>query len=168
MTSALAQYLADDHARLDSLLRASIADEQRFDAEAFEQFRAGLLRHIGIEEKLLLPEARRRRGEPLALARALRIEHAALASLMVPTPDRGLAREIAGLLEGHNAREERDGGVYEECVELLGDEAAELLGRIRATPAPPLAKHFDGRGTCRTAADALSAAERHAQKKEHE
>jgi hypothetical protein len=161
MSDPLTRYLAADHARLDTLLRASVADERRFDGEAFERFRAGLLRHIGIEEKLLLPCARRRRGgAPVARAAILRVEHAALASLLVPTPDRALVGEIAGLLAWHNAREEGEHGLYEECVRLAGDEAESLLERARATPEPPLAKHFDGRGAHRTADEALHAAER--------
>jgi hypothetical protein len=159
MPSPLLTYLEEDHARLDALLRASIADRQRFDVEAFEQFRAGLLRHIGIEEKLLLPHARRRRdGTPLPLAAILRTEHAALAMLMVPTPDRALAGEIADLLALHNAREEGAGGLYEQCVALYGSDAESLLEKARATKPPPLAKHFDGRGVHRTAAAALQAA----------
>jgi hypothetical protein len=161
MPSPLARYLADDHARLDALLRASVADEQQFDHDAFEQFRAGLLRHIGIEEKLLMPDASRRRdGEPLPLAALLRLEHAALAALMVPTPDHALVREIAGLLGPHNVREETADGLYEQCAALAGYDAETLLERARATPPPPLAKHFDGRGVHRTAAAALHAAER--------
>ena len=161
MPSDLARFLADDHARLDALLKASVANPQHFDIEAFEKFRAGLLRHIGIEEKLLLPYARRQReGAPLPIAAILRIEHSALASLMVPTPDPALVGEIAGLLTQHNAREEGADGLYEQCAALAGEDAATLVQRARSTPAPPLAKHFDGRGVHRTAAEALRAAER--------
>jgi hypothetical protein len=161
MPSALARYLEDDHARLAALLRAAIADERRFDTASFEEFRAGLLRHIGIEEKLLLPAARRRRGAPIADAATLRLEHSALASLMVPTPDRALVAEITRLLEWHNAREEGDDGVYAQCTALATDEEQSLLEQSRATPPPPLAKHFDGAGVHRTADEALRAAESH-------
>jgi hypothetical protein len=141
----------EDHARLHRLLAAATADPARFDHEAFEQFRAGLLRHIGIEEKILLPEARRRRGgEPLPIAQTLRSEHGALASLLVPTPDHALAREIEALLSRHDAREEGAGGLYEQCERLLHDHAGALLARARETAPPPLAPHFDGPGTVRT------------------
>jgi hypothetical protein len=136
----LASYLAADHARLDALLRTSVADG--FDADSFEQFRAGLLRHIGIEEKLLPP-----------LPAIARSEHAALVSLLVPTPDAALAGEIARLLATHNAREEGPDGIY---AALPSDDA--LLARAQATPPPPLARHFDGLGTVRTAAEALERA----------
>jgi hypothetical protein len=167
LSSPLARYLEEDHARLDALLRASVADEQQLDIDAFEQFRAGLLRHIGIEEKLLLPLLRRQ-AELRSVVATLRVEHAALASLMVPTPDRSLAREIAGLLAEHNTREEGPSGIYEQCAALAGLEAEALLERAQATPPPPLAKHFDGSGAHRTAAEALRAAERATARRERE
>ena len=60
-------YLMEDHERLHRLLARAAGEP--FDHEAFEQFRGGLLRHIGIEEKLLFSEVRRRLGEPLDVAR---------------------------------------------------------------------------------------------------
>jgi hypothetical protein len=156
----LARYLADDHARLDALLTRARGGAT-FDADAFEAFRVGLLRHIGLEEKLLLPEARRRRGgEPLPEAARLRRDHAALGALLVPTPDHALAAEIATLLAEHNVVEEGDGGVYVACEALLGEDAAALLARAEATRPPPTARHFDGAGTVRTAAAALALADR--------
>lgn len=153
---ALADYLAADHARLRALL-AEADGAAGFDGDAFERFRAGLLRHISIEEKVLLPDAKRRRGgEPLPAAAQLRVEHSALAALLVPTPDAALARELAALLRVHDAREEGDGGVYAVCAALAGDDAAALLARAQAMPEPPLAAHFDGRGTMRTVAEALA------------
>ncbi len=152
----LSQYMAADHARLEALLERSVADPDRFDAASFEEFRAGLLRHISIEEKILLADARRRRGgEPLPVAKLLRVEHGALASLLVPTPDHALVAEIRTLLRSHDAREEGPGGLYEACERLAGDEASALLERARKAPAVPVAAHFDGPGAKRTAAGAL-------------
>ena len=143
----LAGYLAADHARIDALLSCAVVDPDRFDVGAFEEFRAGLLRHIGVEEKILLADARRRRGgEPLPIARTLRVEHGALASLLVPTPDAALVAEIRELLRVHNSREEGAGGVYEICEALAGPEAHALLERARAAPSVPLAPHFRRRG----------------------
>jgi hypothetical protein len=133
-----------------------------FDAAAFEELRAGLLRHIGIEEKLLLPAARRARGGvPIERARELRIDHAALTSLMVPTPDAALCREVASLLSAHDDKEEGESGVYAECERLLSDdESAALAERAGSFPAVPVMRHFDGPGTYRTAELALAAARR--------
>jgi hypothetical protein len=156
----ISQYLTDNHTWLHALLSAADYDGH-FDGDAFEVFRANMLRHIGIEEKLLLPAVRRIRGEPIARARALRVEHAALTSLLVPTPDLALCREIAALLAAHDAQEEGDEGVYAECEQLLGSERSRALAEQAVHfPAVPVVAHFDGPGTYRTAPLALAAASR--------
>lgn len=145
MPGAIHTFLADDHARLDALLRRAVSDPGVIDRDAYEQFRAGLLRHIAMEEKVLLPEARRRRhGEALPIAKQLRADHAAFAALLVPTPTRAILTAIRELLDGHNPLEEGPAGVYETCDELAGAEADALLGRLRAVPEVPVAPHFDG------------------------
>jgi hypothetical protein len=138
-------FLADDHARLDALLRRSAAEPEVVDRAAYDEFRAGLLRHIAMEEKVLLPEARRLRGgEPLVLAKQLRADHAALAALLVPTPTHQILGKIGTVLAEHNPLEENAGGIYEIVEQLAGIEAAALLARIIAVPEVPLAQHFDG------------------------
>ena len=153
------EYLIADHARLHALL-ARACECEPFDHEAFERFRAGLLRHIGIEEKLLFAAVRERGGgELLAAAHELRLEHAALASLLVPTPDHALAREIAELLAVHDEREERSGGIYEQCERFLPEAlSAELRDRASAFAEVPAARHYDGPAAHRTAASALASA----------
>lgn len=154
-------YLIADHARLHALLAAAAGGE-RLDANAFEEFRAGLLRHIGIEEKLVFPAVRRALGgEPLARAHELRIEHGALTSLLVPTPDLALCTEIRSLLTPHDAKEEGPDGVYAECERLLSPElSSDLAERAVAFPLVPLMRHYDGPGVHRTAATALASARR--------
>lgn len=137
-------FLQRDHARLDELLRRSDATAA-VDPQAFEMFRGGLLRHIAIEEKVLFPEARRLRGgEPLAIARELRADHAALAALMVPTPTHETIAQVRAVLAEHNPLEEEPGGLYEVCERLAGAELDQLLARAQAVPEVPLARHFDG------------------------
>lgn len=157
----VSDWLAVDHQRLHALLVAALADGS-FDPLAFAALRAGLLRHIGVEEKILLPAARRARGgEAIERAWALRLDHAALTSLMVPTPDRALAEEVSALLASHDAKEEGPLGVYAECEALwTAPESALLAARAEAAPAVRVAAHFDGHGTHRTAAAALAAAQR--------
>ena len=156
----ISQYLTDNHSWLHALLSAA-SYGGRFDVEAFEVFRASMLRHIGIEEKLLLPAVRRLRGEPIARARALRVEHAALTSLLVPTPDLALCAELEALLDTHDAQEEGEEGVYAECEQMLGAERSRALAQLAAEfSAVPVVRHFDGPGAYRTAALALAAASR--------
>lgn len=158
---ALRAWLARDHAEIDALLRAAVEAEP-FDADAYAEFRERLLRHIGIEERLLFPAVKRTNPDQLpAEVGTLRTEHAALSTLLVPTPDRALAQEIASLLVGHNQLEERAAGVYEQCLALLDEQAcAELLAAAEQRRPVPTAKYFDGRGTVRTAAEALQKARR--------
>jgi hypothetical protein len=144
MAGPLQQYLQAHHQRLDALLAAAVAGAE-IDHAAFEAFRAGLLRHIGMEEKILLPACRRLRGsEALPLARQLRLDHGALAALLVPTPTREIVDRIHALLIAHNPLEEDPGGLYEICDELAVGEVASLLQRLKDAPEVPLAPHYDG------------------------
>jgi hypothetical protein len=163
MPGPITSWFAEDHARLDRLLRKSVADPGAFDGEAFEAFRAELLRHIALEEKFLLPGARKARGgEPLPVARRLRVDHGAIASLLVPTPDARIVAELRSILEPHNAVEEGPAGLYEVCDRLLATGIDDLLERIRAYPPVKMAPHNDGPGTLRTADEALRGSARQA------
>ena len=62
MAGKIHAYLADDHRRLDGLLDRVISDSGTIDAAAYGQFRAGLLKHIAMEEKIILPAAQKQRG----------------------------------------------------------------------------------------------------------
>ncbi len=144
MPGALHRFLQEDHARLDELLARATAASV-LDLDAYEAFRGGLLRHIGMEEKILLPEARRLRGgEPLPVARQLRADHAALASLLVPPPSHEILTLIRDILVEHNPLEEEPGGLYDVCERLIGADLGNILARLRASPEVPLAPHFDG------------------------
>lgn len=151
----IVKLLAAEHLVLDALLSGAVARPGEVDRRAFDDFRAGLLRHIAVEEKILLPAAREARGgEPLPEARRLRIEHGAIAALLVPTPTPELVEEIRKILYPHNVVEEQ-GGVYERCEALIGDRADEILHRIRTYPPVKVARYQDGPRVCRTAEEAL-------------
>jgi hypothetical protein len=140
----ISRFLAEDHARLDGLLRQAAARPGLIDRGAYAQFRAGLLRHIGMEEKILFPEAQRRRGgEPLPIAAKLRLDHGALAALLVPSPSHTIVAILRSILVAHNAVEEQSGGPYEACEQLAGLEADALLDRLRSAPEVPVADHVD-------------------------
>ena len=128
-------FLTEDHRRLEQLLQSAVAHADQVDRGAYAQFRAGLLRHIGMEEKILLPAAQRLRGgEPLLIASRLRLDHGALATLLIPTPTAAVIATIRGILEEHNILEEGPGGLYEICDKLAGSEAAQLLAKLQAAP----------------------------------
>lgn len=156
MTGPIFQLLAEDHERLDALLTRALAGPGGVDLAAYGAFREGLLRHIALEEKILLPAAREARGgEPLPQARRLRIDHGAIAALLVPTPTPGIAGELRKILGPHDEVEEGEGGLYAECDALLAGEAGAILDRLRAYPPVKVARHQDGPRVCRTAEEAL-------------
>lgn len=141
MIGPIESFMTEDHARLDGLLRASNGDD---DDDYYRAFRGGLLRHIGMEEKVLLPFARERRGAPLAIAAQLRTDHSRIARLLVQTPTRALVDELCAVLVAHNAIEEGPNGLYATCDALAGDGAGAIVERLRAQPEVPLAKYYDG------------------------
>ncbi len=156
MPGPIFEFLAKDHARLDALLTQAVARPDQVDLAVFGAFREGLLRHIALEEKILLPAARTARGgEPLPQARRLRIDHGAIAALLVPTPTSEVAGEIRKILGPHNEVEEGEGGLYRECDALLSAEAGAIVERMRAYPPVKVARYQDGPRVCRTAEEAL-------------
>jgi hypothetical protein len=145
MPGPLYRMLAEDHARLDGLLQDAMTETGLINHTAYAEFRAGLLRHISMEEKLLLPTAQRLRGgKPLAMAARLRLDHGALAALLVPTPTPAIIAALRSILGAHNVVEEGPGGVYECCERLAGAEAEALLAQLHAAPAVPVASYSDG------------------------
>jgi hypothetical protein len=145
MKGPLHRFFAADHRRLERLLNGSISEPGRIHLGAFGEFRAGILKHIGMEERVLFPAARRAQGEPLALAARLRVDHGALAALLVPTPTPAMVARILSVLGPHNRREEEPGGVYDACDEAVGTaEAARLVQELRGFPGLPLKAYNDG------------------------
>ena len=141
---SLTRYLVEDHERLDGLLRRALERPPAVDMAAYDEFRRGLLRHIGIEEKLLFPAAQRANGgEPLPVASRLRLDHGALAALLVPPPTAKIIGAIRTILVGHNRLEDEAGGAYEICERLMGSEIAVLAAEVRAFPPVPVSPHVD-------------------------
>lgn len=140
----LHQYLAQDHARLGALLDQALTDPSRVDLAAYEPFRAGLLRHIAMEEKVLFADARARRGgERLPITQQLHADHAALASLLVPSPTHALLGTIRDILAVHDRLEEDPGGLYDLCEQLAGHDVDDVLARLHAIPAVRMSEHVD-------------------------
>ncbi|MBH0183870.1 MAG: hemerythrin domain-containing protein [Nitrospira sp.] len=131
----ISEFLMEDHRRLDGLLQSTAADSCLRDDATYHQFRAGLLRYIGIEEKILLPAVQRLRGgTPLPVAAQLRLDHGALAALLMPTPTISIMAMIQTILEGHNMIEEGPDGLYEMCDLSPPAERERLLTVLRAVP----------------------------------
>jgi hypothetical protein len=142
LPSTLHELLSRDHERLDALLAGALRDDGTIDAEMYTEFRRGLLRHIGIEERILFPEIRKRAGAS-EIVRQLHRDHAALAALLVPPPSRVEIELIRGILVHHNPLEEGPGGLYEHVEELAGNELESLMSTVRSFPEIPMAPYSD-------------------------
>jgi hypothetical protein len=138
-------FLTADHTRLDALLARSQLAGGAIDAATYAEFRKGLLRHIAMEEKVLLPYARSKRaGEPLPIAASLRKDHGKIAALLVPSPTPEICARLREVLAAHNPLEEGPTGLYATCDALAGDEGEEVVKRLVAQPEVPVAPHYDG------------------------
>ncbi|MBH0203466.1 MAG: hemerythrin domain-containing protein, partial [Nitrospira sp.] len=102
------------------------------------------LRHIGMEEKILLPAAQRLNGgTPLAMAATLRLDHGAIAALLMPTPTPERIAMLRSILKKHNEIEEGLDGLYAACDKLAGAEAEHLLAKLRTAPDLAVLPHSD-------------------------
>ena len=145
MYGPLSEYLALDHKRLDHLFTEATEGPGSINMELFHLFRKGLLRHIGMEEKILFPAARRVLGVPVPGTDRLRADHSRIVALLVPTPNARIVRELRRIRSEHDAAEEGANGVYELCERLLSREADAILSKLKAAPEVPVRPHFDGR-----------------------
>jgi hypothetical protein len=159
MPGIIHRYLADDHDRLDALLEHAISDPENIDTSAYAQFRSGLLKHIGMEEKILLPAAQRiRGGEPLPVAAKLRLDHGVLVAMLVPTPTARVVAAIRAILKFHNPIEEDPGGMYDQCEELAGAGAEQILRQLQEAPEVRVLPHVDSPFVMEAARRALARA----------
>ncbi len=142
-TDAITRHLTADHERLERLLDAATRSEP-YDLATYAEFRRGLLRHIAIEEKLLLPAAQEAAGgEPLPIAARLRLDHGAIAALLVPTPTPVVVATLRHVLAQHNPIEEGPDGLYATCDALLAPRAAEIVAEMESYPEVPVSPHND-------------------------
>ncbi len=141
MNRPLHAFFTNDHRRLEALLDGAFAKPGHIDHALYDQFRAGLLRHIGMEEKILFVAAQEANGgEPLPVQAKLRLDHGALTSLMVIPPSVELTRVIRHVLDLHDQIEEEPGGMYDACEQLTRHQTDALLERlalVKGTPVHP-------------------------------
>ncbi len=118
---------------------AAFANPAAIDHEQYDAFRTGLLRHIGMEEKIFFPAAQEANsGAPLPIQGKLRLDHGALTSLMVIPPSLALRKVIVHVLDLHDRLEEEPGGMYDACESLTSQQTNVLLDRLAQVPATPV------------------------------
>ncbi len=138
---SIADHLTAEHRRLEALLDAATGCDP-IDLAPYGEFRRGLLRHIGIEEKLLLPAVQAAPGGTAhPAASRLRLDHGAIAALLVPTPTRAIVATLRHVLAGHDALEEGPDGFYARCDALL--DVARTVADIDAFGTIPVSPHND-------------------------
>lgn len=131
MHGQLHNYFAEDHREIEQLLNNAAGSGIEIDVTYFNEFRARLLIHIGIEEKILLPAIKVwQKGKPHPTATTLRLQHGALAALLVPFPSDTTIRVIRGILDHHNQLEEGDMGFYGFFNKFNADDNYNLLLQV--------------------------------------
>lgn len=131
MNKLLHQFFTNDHRRLETFLKKATENSDDIQMEPYHAFRTGLLRHIKMEEKILFPAAQKANGGvPLPIAAKLRLDHAALTSLMVLPPDASLVKVLWHILDKHDLAEEEPGGMYDVCASLTRDQTQTLLDQL--------------------------------------
>src|SRR5262245_29009946 len=121
MFGVLYQYLSADHDSLDQLLDRAMSKPSVIDFESYSHFRKRLLRHISIEEKIVLPAITKwQHGRKPALADQLHPDHAAIVSLLVPPPSPSIILTLKSVFAVHNPLEENAGGLYDVFETLAG------------------------------------------------
>lgn len=152
------EFLVADHARLAGLLELVAPESGETDLSAYHSFRAELLKHIGMEEKILLPALERAHRVSAETAGRLRCAHQALVALLASTPSAGIVSTFRAVLADHDRLESGPGGLYETCEELDEETRAALLARVRSAPSLPVAPLRGGAQTIDAARRALARA----------
>jgi len=132
------KFFTTDHRRLDALLRQAFGSPPAIDENAYGLFRIGLLRHIALEEKILIPGLQARYQAQYPPAARLRLEHGAIAALLVLPPSETVKNLLVELLRHHNTREESTTGLYRDCDCLLSDAVNMLMNKATSYPDVPV------------------------------
>jgi hypothetical protein len=139
MNGPLYKLFVEDHRRLEKLLNRATLSAPKYDMAAYDQFRSGLLKHIKMEEVVIIPAAQAiREGKPLAMASELRLIHGALVSLLVSPPSPTIVKAMKVILSDNNRSEEVQGGLYDLCERLAGDKLHDLMKKVADVPEVPM------------------------------
>lgn len=139
MSGPISRYFIAQHEAVRALLDRCLVGEASVDAVRFDEFRHRLLKLISVEERVLFPALVRRLGHPPVFRNALRKDHAGIAALCVPVPEREWVENLRDLLDHHARVEAAPGGFYEACDQALTDEMESLLAAMEALPPLTLA-----------------------------
>ena len=118
MGRLVSSVLRAQHQQLRAELSACLASHG-VDVAAFDLFRHHLLWHVSVEERVVMPSLIRALGRPPDDRPGLRKDHAGIAALCVPRPEREWVENLRDLLDEHYRVEEAPGGFLSRCDEVL-------------------------------------------------
>lgn len=140
---SISELFTKDHERCDLAYaeaeEAASAGEWGRAKAAFERFRVGMERHLGVEEELLFPAFEARTGARGGPTYVMRMEHQQMRALLSTMASAAAREDEEGLLgngetllvlmQQHNMKEEHV--LYPMCDEALGDDEG-LRARLEA------------------------------------
>ena len=157
--NTLYKFFEADHRRIEELFDRATANSEHVDATVYAEFRKGILRHIAMEEKYVIPAILAGRdGTPLHIARQLRFEHGAIAALLVPPPGKGVIEVLRRVMIHHHHLEEGSGGLYESCEHYASSVAEDVLKKSEGLPEVPVLPHNPAPGSYEAAIRSLARA----------
>ena len=108
----------------------------------YSQFRSGLLKHIKMEENVVIPAVvKEQEGKPLTIAQKLRTDHGAIVALLVPPPSPTIIRALRYILAGHHRIEEGQGGLYDLSERILSEQLDQLMVEVLKVSEVPVLPH---------------------------
>ncbi len=137
----LTDVLIHEHQELLALLHRCVSAAGALNLRLYDEFRLRQLRHLAVEEKVLLPMLRERGALPAAFHNGLRKDHEAVVVLCLTAPNPDFVRDLYELLAWHHKVEEEPGGVYQLFDQQVGDdpEVDRALARLPPVTLPPYA-----------------------------
>jgi hypothetical protein len=141
----LTQLLTTEHEELLGMLDACVTRRSGVDRARFDAFRRRALRHIAVEQRVLLPALGRMHKLTDAMRNAMSRDHRALVMLCVPEPNIGFVRDLQELLAWQVSVQESAGGVFKVYDAFVRDEHAldKALAGVPAVEPPAFAAGAD-------------------------
>jgi len=151
------EFLTQTHEQLRDLLSKSLSI-QGVQIEHYETFRTELLKHIGVEEHIVLPLVEERSPQRFFALRQIRLEHKAIGVLLALPPTGEIITVLRNLLKKHDFLEETPDTLYDILDECCVADQPELLERIKDYPGLPLSEIVSGTPTIDDAKRAIYSA----------
>ncbi len=138
----LTAVLAREHEELLKLLDRCLTADGGVDARLYDEFRTRQLKHLAIEEQVLVRLLRERGGLPSEFQNGIRRDHEAVAVFCVTAPEPDFVHDLRDLLAWHHRVEEGPAGLYPLFDGLDVDDAVleRALAAVTPVPLPPLGR----------------------------